>query len=122
VLLLYVDESGTFDGDLEHSILGGLALHVADLEHFRAGIEAVVADYLDEHNRHQELHANAMRSGSKRWRKIPATVRIELLRALTRFIGGYRSPAGHPYGLLAVIRSPGAIPSADPSWPGSCCT
>lgn len=114
MLLLYIDESGTFDKDLEHSVVGGVAVHVADVEHFRHGIEEIVSAHLDEHNRSLELHANLMRSGSKEWRKIPQNVRRALLERLVTYLGSYRSPSGRPFGLLAVVRAPHAVPGVDP--------
>jgi hypothetical protein len=114
VLLLYIDESGTFDQDIEHSIVGGLAVHAADIQHFRAGVDAIIADYLDAQNRDIELHATAMRSGSGRWRKIPQGVRHGLLQALVHYVGDYESPTGNAFSLLAVVRAPHAVPTADP--------
>lgn len=114
VYLLYVDESGTFDKDLEYAVLGGIAIHVADIEHFRATVEAIIAQHVDGHNCSMELHANAMRSGSRQWRKVPHSVRHALFDAMVELIGAYRPPSGAAFSLFATARAPNAIPSADP--------
>jgi hypothetical protein len=87
---------------------------VADIDHFRTRVDAIIAQHINEHNRSIELHANAMRSGSKAWRKIPEDVRVVLLSAMVNFIGAYQPPSGHGFGLFGTARAPNAVPAADP--------
>jgi Protein of unknown function (DUF3800) len=112
--LLYIDESGGFDRDLEYGVFGGLSVHEADLNDLKARVDAVMAYYLDTHNRSLELHASDMRTGSRHWRKIPQDVRHGLLRAVVELIGNYESASGNRYGLFAVARAPFAVPLASP--------
>jgi hypothetical protein len=114
MLLLYLDESGSFDKDREHSVLGGVAIHVADIDDFRDQVEKIICGWIDEHNRHLELHATAMRTGSKVWRKIPQDTRHGLLRALLELLGSFQSRTGHGFALFAVVRKPRSIPGVDP--------
>ncbi len=114
MLLLYIDESGSFDSQTEHGVLGGLAIHAADILDFRTRVDGLLATHLDEHLRGLELHAQQIRRGGKAWWGVPQPVRHGLLEDLVRLAGSYTSEGGNPFALLAVARSPGAVPTADP--------
>lgn len=111
--LLYVDESGSVDRpETEHVVLGGIAVHEADVRPLGREVEAVVTRHLDPHLRTLELHAQHMRKGKGGWRGVPRSVRDAILADLGGLVATFS--ASKPYAAFAVVREPGAVPSADP--------
>jgi hypothetical protein len=114
MILLYLDESGSVDRPDDHFVVGGVAIHEADLAQMRRRIEIVVRRHLLEHQRGWELHAQPMRRGDGPWGVLPSPIKMGLLRDIPALLGGFRSPGGHPYGLFATVKAPNAVPKADP--------
>lgn len=111
--LLYVDESGDLNApDKEHIVVAGLIVHESDVRRLVRATEAVVAKNLDEHLRRLELHAQRIRTGGGPWHGIPRPVRQALLQDTATLLQTFEG--AHPFALLAVVRSPGAVPYADP--------
>ncbi len=114
MILLYLDESGSLDNPNEHFVVGGLAIHEADLAVLRRRIEIIVKRNLLEHQQKWELHAQPMRTGHGPWGVLPQANKQALLREIPALLGGFKSPHGHPYGLFATVKAPNAVPNADP--------
>ncbi len=114
MFVLYVDESGNYDDPNDHFVVGGLAVHESDLTKLRVRLNRVVAKHLDPHLRGQELHANPIRTGKKTWRGVPRATREALVNDICRLLGTYGSRSKAPFALFGVVRSPGAVPHADP--------
>lgn len=112
MFLLYIDESGSLENPGDHFVVGGIAIHEADVRRFNRRIEDIVARHLDEHLRRLELHAQAIRTGKGPWGAIPHPVKQGLLADMCRLLGSFGGHHGN--GLFAVVRAPNAVPSADP--------
>lgn len=111
--LMYVDESGDVKSpDKEHVVLGGVAVHEADVRALVRAVEATMARHLDSHLLGLELHAQHIRKGKGPWRSIPGEVRRDLLTSVGDLLANF--DAGHPFALFAVARAPGAVVKADP--------
>jgi hypothetical protein len=108
--LLYVDESGSPDGLTGPFVVGAVAVREDAVDGLRRSVESVVAAHLDPHLHRLELHATQVRGGGGSWRGIPALVRTSIVTDLLALLGK-REPARR---LFAVVRSPGAVPRADP--------
>lgn len=111
VILLYVDESGRIDPD-DHFVIGGLAIHEADVRAFNRTLDTLAAHHLSPHLQHLELHAQWIRTGKGPWGRIPRSVRDGFLHDVPRLLGTFGGH--HGYGLFAVVRAPQAVPAADP--------
>ena len=113
--LLYVDESG----DLNHPeagnvVVGGLIVHEADARALTRRTESILTSYLDPQLRTLELHAQHIRKGKGPWRRIPAPAKSAIMNAVADLLERFRDEATAGFGLMAVVRSPGAVPEADP--------
>jgi len=109
-----VDESGSHETTDEHFVVGGVAIHEADLEALRRRVQALVSIHLAPHLYGLELHASSMRKGRGGWRSVPRPVRESLLRDVARLLGSFSPPSGNRYALFAVVREEGAVPYANP--------
>jgi Protein of unknown function (DUF3800) len=114
MILLYVDESGNHESRDEHFVVGGLAVHEADLGEIRDRVAAVVDRNLDPSLRNVEIHANAIANGRGVWRSVPKPVRQALLTELCREIVAMHSESSRRFALFAVVKEPGSVPRADP--------
>jgi hypothetical protein len=115
LILLYVDESGNHEAADQHFVVGGVAVHEADLEALRGQVQALMSAHIvAPHLQGLELHATAMRTGKGSWRSVPRTVRESLLRDIAGLLGSFTPPSGNRYALFAVVREQGAVPYADP--------
>jgi hypothetical protein len=115
LILLYVDESGSHEVAEQHFVVGGVAVHEADLEALRSQVQALLSRRITApHLQSLELHASAMRTGKGSWRSIPRAVREALLEDVAVLLGNFILPSGNRYALFAVAREPGAVPRADP--------
>jgi hypothetical protein len=114
LILLYIDESGSHEAAGEHFVVGGVAIHEADLEALRRQVQALMVRHLDPHLHGLELHASAMRKGRGSWRSVPRAVRDSLLRDVAQLLGSFTPPSGNRYAPFAVAREEGAVPYADP--------
>jgi uncharacterized protein DUF3800 len=110
--ILYVDHSGDPDDPTRHFVVGGLAIHEADVEGFRRRLNDVLHEHLDEHVRGIELHWQSIRVSKGPWGRIPRHVKESLLQEVPRLLGSYASPNG--FGLFAVARAPLSVPGVDP--------
>lgn len=110
--LMYVDESGDVNSpDREHVVLGGFAVHEADVRSLGRTVEAVLTRHLDPHLRHLGIHAQHIRKGKGGWRGIPNNVRVAVLDDIAELLASF--PATQPFAVFAVVREPGAVPRAD---------
>lgn len=114
VFLHYLDESGNYESHDEHFVVGGVAIHEGDVARLRQVVRDIKARHLHEHLHSVEIHAQHMRLGKGAWRSVPRNVRHELLRDLSSLLGEFRKSARHPFALFATVRSPGAVPTANP--------
>jgi hypothetical protein len=114
LILLYVDESGNHEAADEHFVVGGVAVHEADLEALRRQVQTLMSVHLASHLQDLELHATAMRTGKGSWRSVPRAVRESLLREVAELLGTFTPPSGNRYALFAVAREQGAVPYANP--------
>lgn len=108
--LLYVDESGSFEDLNNPVVLGALAIREDAVNALRRRIEGILATHLDHHLITLELHAAKVRGGSGPWRSIPRLVREAILNDVLALLAE-QSP---DRSLFAVVRSPGAVPGANP--------
>ena len=114
MILLYVDESGNPESSRETFVVGGVAVHEADLTKLRERIEAVLDRHLDPHVQLAEIHAAWILSGRGIWRNVPRAAKQDLLSDLCKILAEFRNVTRHRFALFAVAKEPGSVPSANP--------
>lgn len=114
MILLYTDESGSVVNPNDYFVVGGVAVHEADVEALRRRVDFVVRRHLLLHQRGLELHAQPIRRGSGPWGRIPRPAKEGLLKDIPALLGRFGSAATHPFSLFAVAKAPNAVPAADP--------
>lgn len=112
LILLYIDESGSFDDPADHFVVGGVAVDERDARQLNRVIDSLAARHLDPHLRSLELHAQHIRAGKGPWGRVPTEIKTRLLSEVPRLLGRFSGTPG--YALFAVARAPQAVPTADP--------
>ncbi len=79
--LLYVDESGlATDSKQRHFVLAGVSVFERAPHWIEAELDAIAARFNSSEPKSVELHGSPMRTGAKRWRRVPLADREQAIK------------------------------------------
>lgn len=98
--LLYLDESGSTDAD--HFVIAGFIIHWRGVEALSASVDQLIRHRIGDSDA-LELHAGQIRSGRRRWSRIPRNARKQLTEDVVELLRAQASSAAHPLTLLGTV-------------------
>lgn len=109
--LLYVDDSGDVeDPQIDHFVLGGVAIFERQTYWVSQEIEKIAARFDPADSRSVELHGNPMVQGNKGWKRFPQQDRIQ---AMQDVLGAFNKT--HPSNrIFSVVIEKGSVTDGDP--------